>query len=137
MRKFISVILLLSIAVCFGSCEKTEAEPREISCDTILDAYSDAGYMLEFHKHYDDEKFWCFIDVKDSESADANHLYIYRYSSAEKAKEANDEMKYNVAVWLIFGLSGEWRWLNSGYYGDIQYSSYSSEMIEPLLSLTE
>ena len=51
MKKIISLLLLAMLTVTLFACENTE--PREVSCEEIIDAYRDAGYSISYH-NYDD-----------------------------------------------------------------------------------
>ena len=42
MKKPISVLLLLALAISFTSC--TQKEVKEISCEELIAAYENAGY---------------------------------------------------------------------------------------------
>ena len=47
----------------------------------------------------------------------------------------SEDNKYNIAVWLIYTLNGETRWLKSEYYKDIHYHTFSKKIIKPLKKL--
>ena len=137
MKKLITVLLLISLCFSFSSCIKTE--PREISCEEIIAAYKDAGYSVLYHGHendtaYNDLGIYCSFEVRDPESED-NYLYIDRYFTAEQAKDASKEQRSNPILWLFFGVFGEWRWLHTGCYGDIAYSTFEYKMLKPLREL--
>ena len=55
--------------------------------------------------------------------------------TAEDAKAANEEYRYNAILWLFFGIFGEWRWKRKGVYGDIYYTTFDKEMVKPLKEL--
>jgi hypothetical protein len=53
----------------------------------------------------------------------------------EGAKEAAESRKYNVALWMFATMQGEFRWLNTGCYGNLTYSSFNKNMLKPLKEL--
>ena len=60
---------------------------------------------------------------------------IKLYYTEEEAKEAADLDNYHIAKWLVAVMFGEGRWLKSGQYGKIEYSSYNSKLLKPLKEL--
>ena len=138
MKKIISILLLLSLLFSFASCG--EFEPKEISCEDIIAAYKDAGYTVLYHGHENDENYHdlgisCSFEIRDPNNED-NYMYVNRYFNEEDAKAANKEQQFNPILWLFFGVFGEWRWLHTGCYGDITYSTFDKKMIEPFKELT-
>ena len=134
MKKIISILLLLSLCFSFTACVKSE--PKEISCEEIIAAYKDAGYTVLYHGHesdtaYNDIGIYCSFEIRDPDNAD-NYMYIDRYFTEEDAKAAIKEQQFNPILWLFFGIFGEWRWLHTGCYGDLTYSTFDREMIKPL-----
>ena len=134
MKKIISILLLLSLCFSFTACVKSE--PKEISCEEIIAAYKDAGYTVLYHGHesdtaYNDIGIYCSFEIRDPDNAD-NYMYIDRYFTEEDAKAAIKEQQFNPILWLYFGIFGEWRWLHTGCYGDLTYSTFDREMIKPL-----
>jgi len=136
MKKIISIILLLSLCFSFTACVKSK--PKEISCEEIIAAYEDAGYNV-FHNHddpvYYDLNQYCDLKVTDPDDPENNYLYITRYFTEEDAKAASKEERFNIILWLFFGVFGEWRWLHTGCYGDLTYSTFDPKMIKPLKEL--
>ena len=134
MKNVISILLLLSLCFSFVGCKGSE--PKEISCEEIIAAYKDAGYTVLYHGHesdtaYNDIGIYCSFEIRDPDNAD-NYMYIDRYFTEEDAKAAIKEQQFNPILWLYFGIFGEWRWLHTGCYGDLTYSTFDREMIKPL-----
>lgn len=139
MKKVISIILLLAFSLSLAACN--ESEPKEISCDEIIAAYKEAGYSVLYHGHendtvYNDLGIYCSFEIRDPDNED-NYMYVDRYFTEEEAQAANEEQQFNPILWLFFGVFGEWRWLHTGYYGDLTYSTFDREMIKPLKELME
>ena len=89
-----------------------------------------------YHGHesdtaYNDIGIYCSFEIRDPDNAD-NYMYIDRYFTEEDAKAAIKEQQFNPILWLFFGIFGEWRWLHTGCYGDLTYSTFDREMIKPL-----
>ncbi len=134
MKNVISILLLLSLCFSFVGCKGSE--PKEISCEEIIVAYKDAGYTVLYHGHesdtaYNDIGIYCSFEIRDPDNAD-NYMYIDRYFTEEDAKAAIKEQQFNPILWLFFGIFGEWRWLHTGCYGDLTYSTFDRGMIKPL-----
>ena len=134
MKNVISILLLLSLCFSFVGCKGSE--PKEISCEEIIAAYKDAGYSVLYHGHendtvYNDQGIYCSFEIRDPDNAE-NYMYIDRYFTEEDAKAANKEQQFNPILWLFFGIFGEWRWLHTGCYGDLTYSTFDRGMIKPL-----
>ena len=133
----IAVILTLLSVLNLVSC--CQSEPREVTCDEILDAYKAAGYTISYHNHEDPIYYefneYCSIEIEDPADPERNYIYITRYYTEEDAENMVEEQRFNPVLWLMFGVYGEWRWLKNGNYGDVYYSTFDSEMIEPLKSL--
>ena len=134
MKNVISILLLLSLCFSFVGCKGSE--PKEISCEEIIAAYKDAGYTVLYHGHesdtaYNDIGIYCSFEIRDPDNAD-NYMYIDRYFTEEDAKAASKEQQFNPILWLYFGIFGEWRWLHTGCYGDLTYSTFDRGMIKPL-----
>lgn len=134
MKNVLSILLLLSLCFSFVGCKGSE--PKEISCEEIIAAYKDAGYTVLYHGHesdtaYNDIGIYCSFEIRDPDNAD-NYMYIDRYFTEEDAKAAIKEQQFNPILWLYFGIFGEWRWLHTGCYGDLTYSTFDREMIKPL-----
>ena len=136
MKKIISIILLLSFALSFTACGNS-TEPKEISCEEIVQAYEDAGYVVVEHSHdntYESLNIWCSMKIKISEKADndfINCIYIDRYNTADDANAARTQ---NMATDIIYSI-GELRWRSTGTYGDIYYSTFNKELLDPLKKL--
>lgn len=142
MKKIISVMLLLSFAMSLTSCSKREdTEATKVSCEEIIAAYEDAGYSVLYHGHEDDTVYndlgqYCAFEIRDPDDED-NYMYVHRYFNAEDAVAESEEAKYHPVLWLFSGIFGEWRWLHTGCYGDLTYSTFDRKMIKPLKALME
>ena len=136
MKKIISIVLLLSLCFLFTACGNS-AEPKEISCEEIIAAYEDAGYFVAHgeHKTQAEGPQLCYIKASLTEDSDSDYIYFITCFTEEQAKEAAETDKYNLAVWLYATVSGESRWLKTGTYGKIEYSYYSSKLINPFREL--
>ncbi len=137
MKKIISILLLLSFVLSFTACGNSE--PKEISCEEIIAAYKEAGYSVLYHGHEQDEVYndlgqYCAFEIRDPDNED-NYMYVRRYFNEEDAKAASEEERFNIILWLFFGIFGEWRWLHTGCYGDLTYSTFDRKMIKPLREL--
>ncbi|MBR7116550.1 MAG: hypothetical protein IKC87_02455 [Clostridia bacterium] len=137
MKKLISILLILSLALSLSACKAPE--PKDISCEEIIAAYEDAGYSVLYHGHendtvYNDLGQYCSFEIRDPDNED-NYMYVHRYFDVEDAKKASEEERFNPILWLFFGIFGEWRWLHTGRYGDLTYSTFDRKMIEPLEEL--
>lgn len=139
MKKAIAILLLMTCLISLASCEA--GEPREISCEEIIEAYEAAGYRISYHNHgdpiYNDSRELCNIEIEDPDDPEKNYIYITRYFTPEDAKAAAEKRSFNPALWLIFVVYGEWRWLQSGVYGDIYYTSFDSKILKPIKELTK
>ena len=137
MKRIVSIILLLSFALSLVACGNSK--PKEISCEEIIAAYKEAGYSVLYHGHendtvYNDLGQYCAFEIRDPDDED-NYMYVHRYFSEEDAKAASKEEQFNPILWLFFGIFGEWRWLHTGCYGDLTYSTFDPKMIRPLREL--
>ncbi len=137
MKKIISILLLLSFCFSFTAC--SNSKPKEITCEEIITAYKEAGYSVLYHGHendtvYNDLGIYCSFEIRDPNNED-NYMYVDRYFTEEEAQAANEEQQFNPILWLFFGVFGEWRWLHTGYYGDLTYSTFDWKMIKPLKEL--
>lgn len=136
MKKIIAILLLLFLALSLTACGNSE--PKEITCEEIIAAYDDAGYNV-FHNHdapvYYDLNQYCYIKISDPDDPENNYLYVTRYFTEEDAKAAAEELEFNPVLWGFFGIFGEWRWLHTGYYGDLTYETFDKKMIKPLKEL--
>ena len=134
MKKLISILLILSFACSFTAC--ASKEPKQISCEDIIKAYEDAGYFISYHSHSEDsEEYYCYIIIYENEDSTSDLVEITRYNTAEGAKEAAENRKYNLAIWMVVAMYGEFRWLRTGCYGDMVYSTFDYKMLKPLKEL--
>lgn len=137
MKRLISLLLIFALALSLIAC--APSEPKEISCEEIIEAYEAAGYSVLYHGHendviYNDLGQYCSFEIRDPDNED-NYMYVHRYFKEEDAKAAIEENSFNPVLWLFFGIFGEWRWLHQGYYGDITYESFDYEMLKPMKEL--
>ncbi len=138
MKKTLSIVLLLSLVLSLSACGK--GEPREIDCSDIIKAYEDAGYSVTHTQHCNEEGYHyrCFIAVQLNEQDDpSDHLYITTYWTEEEAKQAERTDRYHIVTWIFALPFGEYRWLKSGTYGTIEYSTYNRKMLKPFKKLTK
>ena len=134
-KKIISIILLLSFALSLTACGNN-AEPKEISCEDIIKAYEDAGYFISYHSHSEDsEEYYCYIIIYENEDSTSDLVEITLYNTAEGAKEAAENKRYNIAIWMVAAMYGEFRWLRTGCYGDMVYSTFNYKMLKPIKEL--
>lgn len=134
MKRIIALLLLFALALSISAC--SPAEPKEVSCEEIIEAYEAAGYVVDYHNHEDPLYYpygeSCHIKINDPYEPDRNYIYLTRYFEAEDAKEVAKERAFNPLIWLFTGIYGEWRWLENGSYGVIYYETFSDKMILPL-----
>ena len=137
MKKIISIcllfVLILSLSTCSGS-----SIAKTVTCDEIVQAYEEAGCYISCHKHSEDsDSQYCHIIIYETEDAISDLVEINLYNTEDQAKDAAKKHKYNIAVWFIAAIYGESRWLISGSYGVIEYSSYNATMLKPLKGLMD
>ena len=137
MKKSVALCILLCLALSFAGCDSQKT--REVSCEEIIAAYKDAGYAIEYHNHddpiYYELKESCHMEIYDPEDPERDYIYITRYFTSEDAEAMEKERRFNVVLWLFFGVFGEWRWLQNGSYGEIYYETFDYKMVEPLKNL--
>ena len=135
MKKILSIILLLSFALSLTACGNS-TEPKEISCEEIIAAYEDAGYFISYHSHSEDsEEYYCYIIIYENEDSTSDLVEITLYNTAEGAKEAAENKRYNIAIWIVAAMYGEFRWLRTGCYRDMVYSTFNYKMLKPIKEL--
>lgn len=137
MKGFVAALIVLSLIFTASACGKSE--PRDISCDEIIHAYGEAGYSNVFHRHgsengYEEE---CYIIVYQDKALGSDLVQIRIFKTESEASEAAESNGYNAILWMMGIINGEGRWLKSGYYGKVEYSSYNSEMLQPLEDLMQ
>lgn len=138
MKRIIAILLLIAVILGVGSCAAPES--REISCEEIIAAYKEAGYSVLYHGHegdtaYHDLGIYCSFEIRENSDNAENYVYIDRYFTPEQAAAAYEEQKFHPLLWVFFAAFGETRWLHTGCYGDIVYSSFEYEMLKPLKRL--
>ena len=134
--KKILIVLFAVMLFSFSACSKPEF--KELTCEEIIKAYEDAGYIVEYHLHKEDmtdSDVVCSISIKDSKNSEYNVLYIDRYKDEKTTTSYARDMKYNVVMWFVSSIYGESRWLKSEQYGVIHYHTYDGRMIKPLEEL--
>lgn len=135
MKKLISVLLLFSLAFSFSSCTRWESK-TDVSCEDIIAAYENAGYTLGHHLHEDpvyiEEGICCSLMFKDPKKPDKDYIYIERHYTTDGAWQANKDNSYNPILWFVFALNGEARWLHSGRFGEIHYTTFERRLTKPL-----
>ena len=138
MKRILALLILPCLLLAFFACDKSPS--NNLTCQEIIKAYEDAGYSNIFHRHGDKDVQMsggeeCYIIIHESDDDDSDLIQIKIFTTEEEAIEAAEFDKYNVVRWMIAVMFGEWRWLKSDHYGKIEYSSYNSELIEPLKQL--
>lgn len=128
-----AVIMTLSFTACHT------ATPKEISCEEIISTYKAAGYSVLYHDHdgdtaYNDLGIYCSFEIRDPDNAD-NYMYVDRYFTEEAAISAAKENEFHPVLWFFSSIFGESRWLYTGRYGDLTYSTFDKKMIKPLKDL--
>ena len=136
MKKILSIILLLSFSLSLTACGNS-AEPKEISCEDIIQAYEDAGYYVAHGEHREetDSSHLCYIRASVTEEPYGDYIYFITCFTEEQAKETRETDKYNLIIWCYASISGESRWLKTGTYGKIEYSYYNPKLIKPFNEL--
>ena len=137
MKKIIAILLAIVCLLSFASCAVFPA--KEITCEAMIEAYEDAGYTVLYHGHENDTVYhdlgqYCSFEIRDPDNED-NYMYVHRYFNEEDAKAASEEGKFHPVLWLFFGIFGEWRWLHTGCYGDMEYETFDLKMLLPLYRL--
>ena len=138
MKKLLAFLLVIG-SVFFAGCYTDKTSKVEITCEELIAAYEEAGYWVLYHGHendtvYNDLGQYCAFEIRDPDNED-NYMYVHRYFNEEDAKAASKEEKFNPILWLFFGIFGEWRWLHTGCYGDLTYSTFDVKMLKPLKEL--
>lgn len=140
MKHVISILLLLFLLLSFVACNRWQ-EVTDVSCEDIIAAYEKAGFSLRHHLHEDpvylEEGICCSLAFEDPKKPDNNYIYIDRYSSWEEALVANKGNQYHPVLWFVFGVSGEWRWLRAGRFGELCYMTHDNKLIKPLRDIVK
>ena len=84
MRKIVSVIILLSLALSLSACGNSE--PKELTCEEIIAAYEDAGYYVVHGEYQDDADGLplCYIRVDLSQEPDSDYIYFTTHRTEKK-----------------------------------------------------
>ncbi len=129
MRKLIAILCLMALLV--AGC--ASAEPKDISCYEIAEAYKAAGYGV-FHNHdagYENNP--CCIKAYIPETEEA--IFIDYYDTPEAAKEIYDQRQYNVVIWLFSVIYGDPMWVYTELYGNYEIEYTNKELYEPFEKL--
>ena len=74
----LAIVMLLLATFNLGAC--SDSEPREVSCEEIIEAYESAGYALCYHNHDDPIYYefneYCHIEIEDPDDPENNYIYI-------------------------------------------------------------
>ena len=138
MKKLLCVLLLLSLTLPFAACGKNDM--RAVDCADIISAYEDEGYCVTHTQRCNEEghPYRCYIVVQSyEENKPSDDLYITTYWTDEEATKAAKADRYNVVIWFYALVNGEHRWLKTGTYGAIEYSTYNRELLKPLKQLIQ
>ena len=139
MKRVISVLLLLSLTFSFFAC--TPHRRDEVSCENIMAAYEEAGYLLGHHLHEDpvylEEGICCSLMFEDPDDPEKNYIYIERHTTTNGAYLATEEDEYNPILWFVSVLHGEGRWLRSKQFGKLHCTTFEKKMLKPLQSIIE
>ena len=136
MKKLIAFLLLLVFVLPLTACDS--ADGVEFTCDEIIAAYEDAGYSVSHtHSSYIEGGICSLTIFKSGEEYYENHdfIQIEIFENEDYAKAYNDERQFNWAVWMIFAVYGEPRWLHTERYGNVHVEYYPNEFIKPLKQL--
>ena len=136
MKKFICILLLISLTLPFSACGKNNV--RDVDCTDIISAYENEGYCVTHTQHCNEEgyPYRCYIVVQlCKEDKPSDDLYITTYWTEEEATKAAKTDQYNGVIWFYALVNGEHRWLKTGTYGTIAYGTYNRKMLKPLKTL--
>lgn len=136
MKKLIAFLLLLVLALPLTACDS--ADGIEFTCDEIIAAYEGAGYTVRHtHESYAEGGICSLTIYKSGDDYYESHdfIEIEIFENEEYAKAYNDERQFNWAVWMIFAIYGEPRWLHTERYGNVHVEYYPNEFIKPLKQL--
>ncbi len=136
MKKLIAFLLLLVFVLPLTACDS--ADGIEFTCDEIIAAYEGAGYTVSHtHSSYIEGGICSLTIYKSGEEYYENNdfIQIEVFENGEYAKAYNDERQFNWAVWMIFAIYGEPRWLHTERYGNVHVEYYPNEFIRPLKQL--
>ena len=135
MKKLIAFLLLITLALPLTSCN---ADGKYFTCDEIIEAYESAGYTVRHtHESYAEGGICSLTIYKSGDDYYESHdfIEIEIFENEEYAKAYNDERQFNWAVWTIFAMCGEPRWLHTERYGNVHVEYYPNEFIKPLKDL--
>ena len=135
MKKTIILSILVVFLLTLWSCGNKNTD---LTCEQIIEAYENAGYTNIYHKHgsYDTNNLECYIIIYRDSTDSSDLAEIKIYPTEEDAENAQSVDNYNVVKWFVAAMLGEGRWLEVGRIGKIEYSSYNSNLLEPLKNLS-
>ena len=128
------IIAFSSAVSCLGC---SVSNPREISCQDVIDAYENAGYQV-FHKDERDSETGqvCYVRVEDNDSDE--YIYFAFFNSAESAKARAEQRQWNVFLWLFSVIYSDPQWVIAKTYGNIEYEYRSdTDLIDPFHRLID
>lgn len=129
MRKWLSVLLLLSFIVSFAGCSRTE---KPVTYEEVGAAYEVAGYDV-WYNQWDDQPFDRSIRATDPETGE--YIYFHFFATPQEAKNYADTREYNVLIWLFTVIHGDPCWLTTVTYQNIEIEYDHSYLYEPFEKL--
>lgn len=135
MKKLIAFLLLITLVLPLTACN---ADGKHFTCDEVIKVYEEAGYTVSHtHSSYIEGGICSLTIYKSGEEYYENHdfIQIEVFETEEYARAYNDERQFNWAVWMIFAMFGESRWLHTERYGNLHVEYYPNEFIRPLKQL--
>ncbi len=136
-KRGILILLILAALLSAAACGKEDV--REVSCEDIIGAYEDAGYVVTHgaHQNAEESDSLCYVKASLSEEPDSDYIYFIVCFTEEQAEKARQTDQYHFFKWLYASVLGEARWLKVGTHGKIEYSYYNAELIRPFRELVE
>ena len=136
MKKLVALLLAVLFILPLSACDRSRG--KQFTCDEIIAAYESAGYTVSHtHSSYAEGGVCSLTVYKAGDDYYESHDYllIEIFENEEYAKAYNDKRQFNWAVWLIFVMCGEPRWLHTEQYGNVHVEYYPNEYIKPLKQL--
>ncbi len=131
MRRIIYLFTAITIlTLTFSSC--SEKEPKDITCEEIIDAYEKAGYTVS-HNESEGFEYDCYINVESKDGED--DIYIHRFSAAEEAASRGEEREYHVLIWLFSVIYGDPTWVYTEVYDVYEIEYTNKALYKPFKSL--
>ncbi|MBE6959419.1 MAG: hypothetical protein E7448_01670 [Ruminococcaceae bacterium] len=135
MKQFLALFLCIFVLLSCAAC--SQSDPRDISCQDVIDTYENAGYKT-WHKEEDDSDDGkvCYVQVLDNDSDE--YIYFHFFDSEESAKEYADQRQWNVLLWLFSAIYSDPHWLATKTHGNIEYEYRSgTDLIDPFHELID